>query len=72
MPPRHTHPHPHATQAIGGEACLWGELVGTRLSEVAWPRAAAYGARLWHYEADLNSSSVALALDAHAARLRVQ
>ena len=51
-----TDPLANVTQQVykdrirGGEACMWSELVGAEsvMSKV-WPRAAAYGGRLWNY-----------------------
>ncbi len=41
-----------APRVIGGEACAWGELISpdAALPRI-FPRASAYGGRLWNYEA---------------------
>lgn len=55
---------------MGGEALLWGELVSPdTVLPLAWPRAAAYGARLWNNDVIANTSAAVLALQAHADRL---
>jgi len=57
-------------RALGGEACLWGELVSpTALMPLAWPRAAGYGGRLWSYNRPLsNTTEIILGLQGHADR----
>eukprot|EP00039_Didymoeca_costata_P013747 m.213606 g.213606 ORF g.213606 m.213606 type:complete len:654 (+) comp15864_c0_seq1:86-2047(+) len=58
-------------RVLGGESCAWGELINDdSLSTVLWPRAAAYGGRLWAYGTPLNNTQAMLAIDAHSARLR--
>ena len=41
----------------GGETALWSEVAGPgSIGAKLWPRASAYGARLWNYEAGADSS----------------
>lgn len=61
------------TRARGGEACLWGEMADKHvLDGKMWPRAAAYGARLWTYDNPVNDREASLAIMGHAARLTLR
>lgn len=59
---------------LGGETALWSELndEGT-LDAKMWPRAAAYGGRLWSYDQPtLSNGAAAVALSRHTARLQAR
>ena len=60
-------------RAVGGESAAWGELINSANVETRiFPRAAAYGGRLWRYNAPLGSAAALLALQAHSKRLRTR
>jgi hypothetical protein len=59
---------------LGGETALWTEVAGPgSLDAKLWPRAAAYGGRLWNYDLPPGGTNdwvdVELGLAAHASRL---
>jgi hexosaminidase len=59
-------------RVLGGEVALWSEVASAgALDSKLWPRAAAYGGRLWNYPdgASADWVDVELALAAHASRL---
>jgi hexosaminidase len=57
-------------RALGGESAAWGELVGpANLEFKLWPRAAAFGARLWNYDEVMSNSTASVAIGSHASRL---
>lgn len=55
---------------IGGEACMWGEVVDVNnvLARV-WPRACAAAEKLWSNNDDLNISEAARRLEEHVCRM---
>ena len=67
----------HQERVPGGEVALWTEVASYRAVEAKlWPRAAAYGGRLWNHAAGTRLAAekngwveVELALAAHATRL---
>ena len=65
-------PRAAALRVVGGEACVWGELVdATNLLPTAWPAAAAIGERLWSGAAPAEADAgVASRLEVHVCRLR--
>ena len=67
-------PRAAALRVIGGEACVWGELVdATNLLPTAWPAAAAVGERLWSGAAPAEADAgVAARLEVHVCRLRAR
>jgi len=55
---------------LGGESCLWGELVDERnFDRKAWPRAAAVGERLWSPQSVKDVPNAMLRLLHHTCRL---
>lgn len=55
---------------IGGEACLWGEMVDkTNALQKTWPLAASIAERLWSIESDWDSKDALERLDAFRCRL---
>jgi len=58
---------------IGGEACLWGEMVDeTNALQKTWPLAATVAERLWSIENDWNSNDTLERLEAFRCRLVFQ
>ncbi|EGD80749.1 hypothetical protein PTSG_01337 [Salpingoeca rosetta] len=59
-----------ASRILGGESCSWGELAGPDNSLVRiFPRASAYGARLWQYANTVSQREANLRIADHAERL---
>lgn len=56
---------------LGGEACMWTEVVDkSNLNTRIWPRAAAVAERLWNYRNSTDLSDAARRLEEHYCRLR--
>ena len=49
---------------IGGEVALWSEVAGPgSIGAKLWPRASAYGSRLWNYDAGVGADVVEVEMD---------
>ncbi|XP_018567236.1 probable beta-hexosaminidase fdl [Anoplophora glabripennis] len=60
----------YKNQVLGGEACLWSEMVEVDSLETRiWPRAAAMAERLWSDPINFNRDDVYQRLDVHRQRL---
>lgn len=58
-------------RAVGGETAAWGELINSANVETRiFPRASAYGGRLWSYTTPVSSTEALLGLEEHSKRLR--
>lgn len=70
MDPLKGFPAGQTHRVLGGEAAMWGEVVSpSALHPRVWPRAAAYGGRLWAYGNLLSQQETALRVADHVERL---